>query len=160
MQPPNHDYKYNNNRKMQNDKKYGCRKFGDCFVVSIANHSEICEVLTEFCKDHNVNNGVIEGLGAVNEATLRFFNPATKAYVDRTFTGQMEIANLTGNISAKDGQPYLHLHVTLGCEDYTAIAGHLLCATLSGAGEFVVRVFDGELDRKFDETLGLNVYDL
>lgn len=145
---------------MQNDKKYGCRKFGDSYVISIANHSEISGVLADFCKDYNVNNGVIEGLGAVNEATLRFFNPATKAYVDRTFTGQMEIANLTGNISTKDGQPYLHLHVTLGCEDYTTLAGHLLCATLSGAGEFVVWVFDGEVGRRFDESIGLNVYDL
>ena len=38
----------------------------------------------------------------------------------------------------KDGKPFLHIHVTLGRSDYSAIAGHLLTAKINGAGEFWV----------------------
>lgn len=42
-------------------------------------------------------------MGAINEVTLRFFNPETKTFVDKTFREQMEISNLTGNISTMNG---------------------------------------------------------
>lgn len=71
----------------------------------------------------------------------------------------MEIANLTGNIAVKDGGDLIHLHVTLGTRDYQALAGHLLAASLSGAGEFVVETMPGiELEKSFDKNIGLNLY--
>jgi predicted DNA-binding protein with PD1-like motif len=71
----------------------------------------------------------------------------------------MEIANLTGNISLMNGDVYLHLHATFGREDYTAIAGHLLKATLNGAGEFIVTNYSLTLLRIKDSKIGLNVFD-
>jgi predicted DNA-binding protein with PD1-like motif len=129
------------------------------YAVSIKNHEEIVNVLTQFCKDKKIKGGQIIGIGAVKSATLRFFNPSTKQYVDKTFDEQMEIANLTGNISLMNGDVYLHLHATFGREDYTAIAGHLLKATLNGAGEFIVTNYSLTLPRVKDSNLGLNVFD-
>lgn len=138
---------------------YTYRQIGDRYVVSLDNGVEIAMALKSFCEEHNLKAGMIYGIGAVNEATLRFFNPATKRYVDRTFSEQMEIANLTGNLSTLDGETYLHLHATFGREDYTALAGHLLSARLNGAGEIVIEPLDGELPRYFNEEIGLNCYD-
>ena len=90
--------------------------------------------------------------------TLRFFDPSTKQYVDKQFTEQMEIANLTGNISTLNGQTYLHLHIVAGRSDYSTIGGHLLCAHLSGAGEFIVKDFGIKVEREFSEEIGLNIY--
>lgn len=129
------------------------------YILSIDNHTEITAAFTAFCQDKQISCGVISGIGAVNSATLRFFNPATKEYVDKTFSEQMEIANLTGNISTLDGRIYLHLHCTFGREDYTSLAGHLLVATLSGAGEFFIEPLDADAPRAFSEEIGLNVYD-
>jgi predicted DNA-binding protein with PD1-like motif len=129
------------------------------YAVSIKNHEEIVNVLTQFCKDKKIKGGQIIGIGAVKSATLRFFNPSTKQYVDKTFDEQMEIANLTGNISLMNGDVYLHLHATFGREDYTAIAGHLLKATLNGAGEFIVTNYSLTLLRIKDSKIGLNVFD-
>ena len=43
--------------------------------------------------------------------------------------------------------------------DYQALAGHLLAASLSGAGEFVVETMPGiELEKSFDKNIGLNLY--
>lgn len=131
------------------------------YVLSIDNHEEIMAALKAFCIEKEIYAGRIDGIGAVNEATLRFLNPATKQYVDKTFKEQMEISNLIGNVSMKDGDVYLHVHVTLGREDYTAVAGHLLTAHINGACELYVRDFpdNNGIGRKFDPETGLNLYD-
>ena len=127
--------------------------------MSLDNHTEISEALAAFCREKGILSGSVYGIGAVSEATFRFLNPATKAYVDRTFKEQMEITNLTGNISRKDGEPYLHLHITAGREDYSCIGGHLLSARINGACELFVESFPGvEIGRYADAETGLNLY--
>ncbi len=74
-----------------------------------------------FCEEKGIKAGSISGIGAINELSLRFFNPETKTYVDKSFCEQMEISNLTGNISTMDGKVYLHLHITSGRSDYSAL---------------------------------------
>ena len=140
-------------------RMYKYRTFGDRHVVSIDNHREIAAALAAFCDEKGIRGGAVYGIGAINEATFRFLDPATKQYVDKTFAEQMEITNLTGNISEKDGQVYLHLHVTASRRDYTCIGGHLLSAVVNGACELVVEDFHGAPGRRFDPETGLNLYD-
>ena len=137
---------------------YKFRQFGDSYVVSIDNHQEIIQAIAAFCQEQGIKAGEITGIGAIKEATLRFLNPATRKYVDKTFPEQMEIASLIGNISEKEGKVYLHVHVSLGRADYTVVGGHLLKATLNGACELTIRKFDGSLGRIFDEETGLFLY--
>lgn len=137
---------------------YSYKKVDNKYIVSINNHAEVANALTEFCKDKGIQSGSISGIGAINELTLRFFNPSTKTYTDKTFREQMEISDLTGNISSMDGKVYLHLHITVGRSDYSALAGHLLAATLNGAGEFVVEDYGETVTRLYNAELGLNCY--
>ncbi len=129
------------------------------YVLSLDNHTEITEALKAFCDEKGILAGSVIGIGAISEATFRFLNPATKAYVDKTFSEQMEITNLTGNISEKDGCPYLHLHITASRSDYTCIGGHLLTARINGACELLVEAFpDAAVGRYLDGETGLNLY--
>ena len=136
-------------------KQYSFAQDGDRFVLSINNHEEIVSALAEFCQEQGILCGEVSGLGAVNTATLRFLDPATKRYVDKTFDEQMEVSSLVGNISEKDGKVYLHVHVNLGRSDYSVVGGHLLCATINGACELVVTRFHCQVDRRLDEETGL-----
>lgn len=152
-------YGHSRGRVLKGDN-WTAKQYGVNYIVSVHNGAELAAALNDFVQKNKITLGSITGIGAVNRATLRFFDPATKQYVDRTFDGQMEIANLTGNISTKDGEPYTHYHVTLGNRDYQGLAGHLLSADLNGAGEFfVTAVPGGRLERTFDEKIGLNFYD-
>lgn len=129
------------------------------YIVSLNNRVSIMEALAAFCKDQKVYCGKVSGLGAICSATFRFLDPATKKYVDKTFEEQMEISNLTGNISLKDGQPYLHVHITSCRRDYTCIGGHLLDARVNGACElFVEDYYLTAAGRRPDEETGLNLY--
>ncbi len=138
---------------------YTFRKAGDRYFLSIDNHQEIASAITEFCKAEGIMAGEIYGLGAVDDAVIRFFSPVTKNYSDLEFKEQLEMTNLTGNISEKDGNAYLHLHATFGRSDCSAIGGHLLSAVISGACELVVIPSTAHLGRKLSEETGLNMYD-
>ncbi|MCR5245404.1 MAG: DNA-binding protein, partial [Bacteroidales bacterium] len=128
--------------------------------LSLDNHAEVVAAIESFCLEQGILAGRVDGLGAVNEATFRFLDPATKKYVDMIFPEQMEITNLTGNISQKDGKPYLHIHATAGRRDYSCVGGHLLSARINGACELFVERFDGvTVGRRFDGETGLNLYD-
>ena len=141
------------------DMKYEYKQAGDRYVVSVANREELAAALKAFCQERGITLGAISGIGAVDEVTLRFFNPTTKQYEDRKFEEQMEIANLTGNVSTLNGETYLHVPVTLGRADFTALAGHLLSARIHGAGEFIVDDLQGRLERSYSDEVGLNLYD-
>ena len=130
------------------------------FVLSLDNHVEVAAALKAFCEEKGILAGNITGLGAVSEATFRFLDTNTLKYVDKTFTEQMEITNLTGNISERDGKVWLHLHITASRSDYSCIGGHLLTAWISGACELVVEAFDVPLGRRLDPDLGFTLYDL
>lgn len=133
------------------------------YVLSLDNHVEICEALCAFCKEKGIFAGVVSGIGAVSEAVFRFLDPSTKQYVDKRFEEQMEITNLTGNISCTDDgslSPYLHIHITAGRRDYTCIGGHLLSARINGACELFVEHFPAAvIGRRFDEQTGLKLYE-
>ena len=130
------------------------------YVLSVDNHQEIVAALAAFCKEKGILAGEIRGLGAVGRAVFRFLDPATKQYVDQAFEEQLEITSLIGNISVKDGNPYLHIHLTCGRRDYTCVGGHLLNATVNGACELVVDDWGpAAVGRRFDSETGLNLYD-
>ena len=129
------------------------------YVLSLDNHVEVSAAIAAFCAEKGILAGNVMGLGAVSEATFRFLDPNTLKYVDKTFTEQMEITNLTGNISQKDGKPYLHLHITASRRDYTCIGGHLLTAYINGACELYVEAFtDAFVGRYADPQTGINLY--
>jgi len=131
------------------------------FVLSIDNHQPLMAALSAFCSAKGILAGSVSGIGAVSEATFRFLDPATKKYVDKTFTEQMEITALVGNISQKDGAPYLHVHITAGRRDYSCIGGHLLEARINGACELLVESYPtAVIGRYADPETGLNLYAL
>ncbi|UTX49481.1 PPC domain-containing DNA-binding protein [Chryseobacterium sp. MA9] len=138
---------------------WSARKIDQIYIVSLNNHSNIVEALTDFIQNQNIQAGEVTGIGAVSEATLRFFNPATKKYVDKTFKEQMEVTNISGNVSEIEEKLTLHLHITLGREDYTALAGHLLEAKIQGAAEFIFYPLNTRVVKMKNEEIGINLYD-
>jgi uncharacterized protein len=136
------------------------KKVDNTYIVSVQDQSSIVDALTDFVTSQKIEAGQVTGIGAVNEATLRFFTPSTKQYVDKTFYEQLEVTNISGNISVMDEKPLLHLHITLGRQDYTALAGHLLDAKIRGAGEFIFYPLNTKAVKNKDQEVGLNLYDL
>ncbi len=130
------------------------------WTLRIDRGEEVIGSLAAFAARHGVRAGLISGLGAVGEAELGFFDPATRGYERRRFAGDHEIGALTGNFSELDGRPFPHCHIVIAGPDFVAHAGHLFRATVSVTCEVQV-VTDPEPQRRARrEDLGFNPLEL
>jgi predicted DNA-binding protein with PD1-like motif len=133
-------------------------KFGNKYIVRLDKGEEIVETLKEFCSQQEIKLGWVKGIGAVGEATIGLFETREKVYHSIDLEGDYEITSLLGNISTMDGKTYLHLHATLGDREYKVRGGHFSRGVISATGEFLIESIDGEVDREFDDEIGLNLY--
>ncbi|MCK4330095.1 DNA-binding protein [candidate division WOR-3 bacterium] len=133
------------------------RKFGDKFIVRIDRGEEIVETLKQFCIDQRIKLGSIYGIGATNKVTIGLFEVETKKYHSNELKGNYEIAPLVGNITTMDGEVYLHIHVNLCDYEHRSFGGHLNSAVVSATFECIIDTINGEVDREFDEEIGLNI---
>ena len=134
------------------------KKFGSKYVVRIDKGEEIVTCLEQVVGKNNIQLGFVEGIGAVNEAQIGLFAAEIKQYQSTTITGDLEITSLKGNISTKEGKPYLHLHINLADARYKTYGGHLNRAVVSGTCELIIVEIAGTVERKFSNEVGLNLY--
>lgn len=135
------------------------RKFKDTYVIRMDRGEEIVKTLTDFCKKEKITLGSVDALGAANHAVIGLYDVATREFHKKTFDEALEISSLHGNISTKDGEIYLHLHINLAREDLSVVGGHLAECRLSATCEMFVRKIDGAVERRHDEAVtGLNLY--
>src|SRR5699024_9444877 len=91
------------------------RRFGDKIVARLDKGEEICSTLLDLAGREGIRLASVSGIGASNDITLGVFRTKKKEYVQHRYYGiDYELASVTGNLSMKDGQPYLHLHAVIG----------------------------------------------
>lgn len=127
------------------------------WLVRIDKGEEVVATLKQFCSTEGIRLASVHGIGATDAVTMGYFKTSTKEYVKTSLVGDHEITSLTGNISTMDGQVYLHLHVTLTDKECRALGGHLNSAVVSGTCELIISEMEGEIEREFDEEVGLNI---
>jgi len=144
-------------RKTEQTQHMTHKKSKNIYIVSIEKGEEIIETLKELSVAESIKTASISGIGAAEKIILGYFDTITKEYTETTLEGSHEITNLTGNITRKDGDPYIHCHITVAGKDFASHGGHLSSAIVSGACEIVVQIVDEEIEREFNEDVGLNM---
>ena len=134
------------------------KKFGNKYIVRLDKGEEIVQTLKKFCKEQNIKLGWVKGIGAVNKATIGIYRPYYKKYYPMDLNGDYEITSLLGNISTMNEEIYMHLHINLSDIDYETFGGHLNSAIISVTGEIMIEAIEGNVDREFNEEIGINVY--
>lgn len=131
----------------------------EMFMGKLQYGTDLLEELTTICKEKDIRLGRIEAIGAVQKACIGYYDQDNHTYGFHTIDQPLEIANLTGNISLKDGSPFVHAHVTLADDAGNAFGGHLAPGTIVFACEWVIEAFDGTpLERSFDAETGLPLW--
>jgi predicted DNA-binding protein with PD1-like motif len=112
---------------------------GRTYRLNMVKGDEIISGLTEFAAKNHIRNGHFTGLGAVDQATLRWSDPVNRGSKLNQINEEAEVASLVGSITTdKDGKPVVHAHTVLGLSDGTAKAGHLMSGHISIIAEIFV----------------------
>ena len=104
----------------------------DRHIIIIERGEKMAEVLNRTVAEKKILGGMISGLGALKDVELGYYDLEKREYIRKTFSDEdYELISLNGNISLKDGQPYCHVHASLGRSDFSVFGGHLFEATVA-----------------------------
>ena len=134
------------------------RRFNNKIIVRIERGEEILEKIKEVALKENIKLATVTAIGAVNDFTIGVFKVDEKKYYANSFQGDFEIVSLTGTINTMNKGFYTHIHMSAGNNKGEVFGGHLNKAVVSATCEMVIDVIDGEVDRYFDEEIGLNLF--
>ncbi|MBS3132358.1 DNA-binding protein [Candidatus Woesearchaeota archaeon] len=130
------------------------------FIVNLDKNDNVAESIMKFCSESEIKLGFFNGLGALDRVELAHFNAQTKKYSSIVMEDALEIISLHGNITEMDGRVYIHPHIVVSDDKMKAFGGHLKEGRVSTVAEIFVVPFKGKAERKFNESIGLNVLQL
>jgi predicted DNA-binding protein with PD1-like motif len=134
-------------------------KPGRTFVGRLATGSDLVEEIERTCADRGISAGEVTVVGAVRTAAYAFYEQSQQRYVELASSDHHELAGFVGNISLRDGKPFLHAHCTLADEAGGTVSGHLLRGTEVFVAEVNITEWtDVSLVRAHDETTGLALW--
>lgn len=125
-------------------------------IVSLERGDAVRSCVEAVAKERGILGASVTAIGALENPELGFYHLNEKRYDRRAFPGIWELVSLAGNITEKDGAPFLHAHVAIGGQDFTVRGGHLFDATSGVVVELVIEPFDRPLMRVACEDIGLH----
>ena len=131
------------------------KKDGDTFIINVEQHESVMKTLTAFCKERNIINGQLSGIGAINEIEIGAYDLETQEYTKTIFNDTWELISFQGNVLLKDNEPFVHAHVTISNHQFETRGGHLFDATVAIVGEFILRKIDSNGKRELNPSIGL-----
>lgn len=130
-------------------------------VIILESGEEAFAALTRFANDAGVTAASLTAIGALEKATVGWFDFEKKTYKKIEVAEQCEVLNAIGDIAVgDDGKASLHIHVVLGLSDGTTRGGHLLEGKVRPTLEVVLTDTPAQLRRKKRADIGIALIDL
>jgi uncharacterized protein len=129
------------------------------YAVIFYRGDEAFSGLLEFAEKYHVTSAHFTAIGALNKATLGWFDPHRKMYKKIPISGQHEVIAMSGDIALYQGNPVVHTHMVVGSPDGTTRAGHVLDAYVSPTLEVMVTVDPVAMHKRFDPETDLTLID-
>jgi predicted DNA-binding protein with PD1-like motif len=132
---------------------------GRNFLVRVEHDSDLIQFVTELAEKEKIVIATITAVGALKQAKLGFYDQENHEYHEIRIDSPHEIACCVGNISIKDGRPFIHAHAVLADKNGNTKAGHLLKGTVFAAEVHLRELKGAELERKYDNVTGLSLWE-
>jgi len=136
------------------------KKCKDIIYVSIDKGEYVNEKLLEVSQKEDIKIGWINGLGAISDIEIGYWDIHNKVYVKKKFNKDYELLSLIGNITLLDDNQFIHTHITFSDTSFKAYGGHLFDAKVIAAAEFCIFTSKTHLKRKLDCNIGLSLWDI
>ena len=129
------------------------------YAVIFYQGDEAFSGLLEFAEKYHVTSAHFTAIGALNGATLGWFDPQRKMYKRTPINGQHEVIAMIGDIALYQGKPAVHTHMVVAGPDGTTRAGHVLAAFASPTLEVMVTVDPVTMQKRLDPGTDLTLID-
>lgn len=121
---------------------------------------ELISTLVSFASSETLTSATMIGIGALRDVELGYYWLDRKDYKRQKFPEIVELVSCIGNLSLREGKPFIHLHVALGREDYSIFGGHLFSGIVAVTAEIVLRPVEATISRAYEDRAGLFLLDL
>ena len=135
------------------------KKVDNKIYVSIDKGELVNQQLLEVAKIENLKSGWINGLGAISDIEIGYWNIEKKIYIKQKFNKHYELLSLIGNISLVESEPFIHNHISFSDTKFKVYGGHLFDAEVIAAAEFCIFTSNYDLHRKLNCDIGLSLWD-
>jgi predicted DNA-binding protein with PD1-like motif len=124
-------------------------------VRRLAPGGDLLEELNKLARAEGIELGALSGIGALRKAVVGIFDIKKSDYAVNEFGEEMEICALTANVSLKEGEPFVHAHLSLSDRQGRAFGGHMMPGCEIFVAEVVLWEFEGaRLERRPQEDCG------
>lgn len=132
---------------------------GRALVGRLEAGDDLVEEIERLCAERDVGAAWVSVIGAVRRAAFAYYEQGDRRYLELGSDDHHEITGFVGNISLRDGKPFLHAHATFCSVDGSTVGGHLLPGCEVFVAEFTLREMTGvELVRTPDDVSGLSLW--
>ena len=128
---------------------------GRCFLSSLDHDAEIVASITNLAERLGIEAGAVAAIGALKRAEIGYYDQGAHEYRAIEIDRPVEISSLTGNISIRDGKPFLHAHATLADFEGNVKGGHLSSGTVFAAEVYIQELVGRPPVRRHDPTTDL-----
>ena len=136
------------------------KKVNDKILISIDKGEFVNQKLLEVAEKEDLKSGWINGLGAISNIEIGYWDIEKKVYVKNFFDDHYELLSLIGNVSLVDNKPFIHTHISFSNTEFKVFGGHLFDAKVIAAAEFCIFISDYHLHRKLNCDIGLSLWDI
>jgi predicted DNA-binding protein with PD1-like motif len=134
-------------------------KPGRTLVGRLATDTDLVEELERVCAEHDIRAAWVSVVGAVRRAAFAYYDQRQRRYLDLGSETHHEMSGFVGNVSMRDGKPFLHAHASFSDEQGQSVGGHLIRGCTVWVAEVTLREMTGvELERTPDEVTGLSLW--
>lgn len=128
-------------------------------IIRLKKGDKVVESLTREVEE--IESGIMFGLGALSQASLKIYDLKEKKYNIKKFNGDLEVGSFTAIIAKNpDGKTGIHPHIVISKDEFESYGGHLEEATVAATFEVFIIASDTKINRYFDQEIGLNLLNL
>ena len=131
---------------------------GRSFLIRVDHNADIVKFVAELAEKREIKVATFTVVGALKRATLGFYDQTTHKYLNLPVDSPSEVASCVGNISIKDGKPFVHMHAVLADRNGNTKAGHLVEGTVFAAEVHLFELIGVKVARKHDALTDLSLW--
>lgn len=132
---------------------------GRAFVGRLDTGSDLVEEIERFCAERGILAAQVTVVGAMRRARYAYRDQPGRRYLELESDTHHEMTSFVGNISEREGRPFLHAHASFADANGATVGGHLLPGCEVFVAEVMIReLADVSLVRVHDEVTGLALW--